>query len=211
MPVDVRITFNKKDLDLSGFSKAQIEKASYRAINNALKQARTAGAREISQNYNIPYAYAQKGFFILKSGRNLHGELLSSRTTIPIRSLDPVEVREGVKTKFVGSRKKGGWASAKTRDKVVGLTFTMKKGTRTTLRDAFLDFTKGIGRAMAYGKYSTDKFVFDPDHTKKSELFTASVHGMLSTSPLQRKLQDKAVEAYEREYYSLIKNLARMS
>jgi hypothetical protein len=212
MAVDIVISLKNNKIDVSQFSDAQIRKASYRAINHALEQVKTQAIREITSRYNFKHGDIKNGFFILKAGsKNLTGRLESSRRTVPIKALKPVEIKEGVRTKFVGSKKSGGWASQKTREKTTGVRFEIIRGNTITLREAFLTFNKFGARVKAFGKYDgANGFQWNPESKGPStEVFTTSIHGMLNTEQLRRKLQDNANAIYAKTYLDQLKNLGK--
>jgi hypothetical protein len=212
MPVSVKIELKNKKIDIRQFSEDQIRKASMRGINQAMAQVKTMAIREIVKVVKLSAADVRPGIFVVKaSAANLTSKLMSSRRTIPMVNFRPVEVKEGVKTKFVGSRKGGSFVSSKTRDKVVGVKVEILRGNTTTLRDAFLFFGSSVQPSVkAYGGYNGGGFDWaEAGEGKASKLNTLSIAGALRNNQIIRALQDNATKIYEKTYLSQLENIGK--
>jgi hypothetical protein len=181
-----------------------------RALNQTTAQVKTQAVREIASRYNITASEARKDLFVLKaSTANLTSKLLSSRRTAPLVDFKPVEVKDGVKTKFKGSKAKGSFISQKTKDKTIGVSIEVTKGRRVTIRDSYLFFGSSVNPSVkALGDYDSGSFSFNPEG-KATKLKTLSVAGALRNEALVRSLQDKALAIYEKTYLSQLQNVGK--
>ena len=212
MPVSVKIELKNKKIDIRQFSEPEIRKASMRAINQATAQIKTLAVREITQVYKLSSADVRPQIFVLKaSAANLTGKLLSSRSTIPMVAFKPVEIRQGVKTRFQGSRKSGSFIASKTRDKAVGVKIEIIRGETPTLKEAFLFFGSSVRPSVkAFGEYSGDGFSWNEGgQGKATKLNTLSIAGALRNDQIIRVLKEKAAALYEKTYYSQLRNIGK--
>jgi hypothetical protein len=215
MPVDVRIKLQSDKIDISAFSRKQIEKASSRAINQAMAQVKTQSVKQVAKIYRITAGEIRKDFFVLKSSpANLTSKLYSTPYTKPLVNFNPVEVQEsgtGSGGRYaLKINRKGEFSAGKTRSKTIGLTVEITRGEKTTLRNAFLMFNGSSVTVRAYGEYSGGGFNWNTDNTgKRSRLKTFSVAGAMRTDRVLRPLVNNASEIYAKTYYSQLSNLGK--
>lgn len=212
MAMDIRVKLQNEKIDISAFSRPQIEKASYKAINHAMAQVKTQAIREIVSTYRITAGEVRPGLFVVKSnGSNLTGKLYSTPYTKPLADFNPVEIREGVKTKRIGSRKSGGFASQRTKDKTVGVRVEITRGRVVVLRNAFLQFNGTTPTVRAYGEYNGGAFEWSGDSNGKfSRLKTFSIAGALRNPSIVNKLTARSAEIYEKTYLSQLAQLIKV-
>jgi hypothetical protein len=215
MAVTAKIHLQDPRINISGFRRQDIEKASMRAINETMAQVKTQAIREITSKYNLTAGEVRLGLFVLKaSTANLTSKLRSSVSTFPMTKFNPSQVTASStgNARFRQSvDRRGNFRVGRTRDTVVGTTVEIIKGQKLTMRDAFI-FLNESSRASvkAFGSYDTGSFQWDDDKQgRPTKLKSMSVHGALNNIDVQRKLQEKASEIYMRTYYARLKNIVR--
>lgn len=183
-----------------------------KAINQAMAQVKTQAIRGVTSTYNLTAAVVRPGIQVFKASTDsLTSQLRSSKQTIPMINFKPTEVREGMKTKFKGSRKNGSFVSSKTREAVTGVTVDIFRGKSVTLRNAFLAVGGTVSDGVkAYGRYTGGSFTWNESGDgKTSRLNTLSIAGALKNDKLIRSLQDKAMEIYSKTYLSQLQNIGK--
>lgn len=212
MAVDVKIELKNKKIDISRFKEAQIRRASMRGINQAMAQIKTMAIRQVTKIYNLSAADVRPNIFVLKASEsNLTSKLLSSKRTTPMLKFRPEEVKAGVKTRFVGSRKSGGLASARTRDKTEGVKVTIFRDNATTIRDAFIFLGSGNRNVVkAVGEYDGGSFKYgEPGKSPTTRINTVSIAGALKHEEISKALRTNAADIYAKTYLSQLQNMGK--
>jgi len=215
MAVTTRIKLTSDKIDISGFKRQDIEKASMRAINETMAQVKTQAIREITSTYNLSAGDVRPGIFVLKaSAANLTSKLRTSIVTFPMVKFNPTQVTASTTSNNRFRQRvdrKGNFSVGKTRDTVVGTTVEVRKGQKVTMRDAFIFLNESSrARVKAFGNYNSSSFAWDDaKEGRPTTLKSVSVHGALASSDVQRKLMEKAQEIYSRTYFARLQSLGR--
>lgn len=212
MAVDIKIELKNKHIDISRFKEAQIRKASMRALNQAAAEIKTIAIRQVARVYNLAAANIRPNIFVLKASEaNLTAKLLSSRRTIPIINFRPIEVKEGVMTRFTGSKKTGSFTAAKTRLKTTGVSVNIFRDKRVTVQDAFLFFGSSVSPSVkAMGEYDGGSFKRDSDGDGKvTKLNTLSIAGAMREDRVIEALRTQSADIFAKKYLSQLQNLGK--
>lgn len=186
---------------MKGLSKPEIDKATARAINFTLARVDTASNREIRKVYNLKQADVRDQTQQRKATpQNVTGLLLANKNTLNISKFDPVFRKGSVTTRFMGSRKNGGFASSKTtRSKgASGVTVEILKGKKETISSAWLSiFGSGKSAVFARGTYGSKGFDFGKERLPIQALKSKSIYWAIQNTKAAPGIVQSAEDVYQ--------------
>lgn len=212
MAIDVKIELKNKKIDISQFKEAQIRRASMRGINQAMAQVKTMAVRQVTKIYNLSASDVRPNIFVLKASEsNLTGKLLSSKRTIPLLNFNPTEIKAGIKTRYVGSRKKGGLKSSATRESTDGIKVSIFRENAAIIKYAFIFQGSGNRNAVkAVGEYDGGSFTYGvPGQSPTTRINSLSIAAALRNEQINKALASNAAEIYAKTYLSQLENIGK--
>ncbi len=171
-----------------------INRATARAMNDAIKQGRTIVKRAITAQYNIPASYLNNRMLPINNARpgNLTATLSVSSNSVPIGKFKGLSQRKGSKNR------RG------------GVSVAIKKGERKLLKGTFLLKNGKQGKGVMHradlngnSAYKDGSFQFRHSRINKSgsdapigALFTLSPFGAVVSKDVTKVAQSKAEKAF---------------
>lgn len=184
---------------MQGLSKAEVDKATARAINYTLARVDTATGREIRKIYNVKLSDVKDQTAQRKATpQTVTGMLLANKNTMSLAMFNPVFHKGSVTTRFVGSKKKGGFASQRTTRGSSGVTVEILKGQKQTIASAWLRlFGSGKAAVFARGTYGTKGFNFGKERLPIQALKTKSIYFAIQNTKASEGIANAAEDVYQ--------------
>lgn len=204
--VTVEVKQAKQDIlrAFSGLSSDEVKRCTHRAIARALSSTKTEASKVIREIYRIDKKNADSSMYKKHHwDSSLTGYLMASSFPLSMEVFNPVEIKENVMTKKVGtyktkSGKKTAFGSTKTRLKTTGVTIEILRGKKKTIKSAFLALkAKGGANVKAFGAYAGSKFQFNPEPVGQSQkLRSKSVLWAIMNDTTSERINKKASEVF---------------
>lgn len=129
---------------------------------------------------------------------------MASSFPLSMEVFNPVEIKENVMTRKIGTRKtasgkkKAIFGPVKTRLKTTGVTIEILRGKKKTIKSAFLALkAKGGANVKAFGAYAGSKFQFNPEPVGQSQkLRSKSVLWAIMNDTASERINKKASEVF---------------
>lgn len=171
-----------------------LAKATSRALNHTLGKANTQMNRSIRNIYNISLSDLNdnRQKFMRRSSQNsLTAFIFANEYPLSLSKFNPVFFRDGVQTKFQGSKRSGGFASQKKKGGKSGVTVEIIKGKKETIHAAFLLFSGGAKAAVfARGQYGSSGFSFGKERLPIAKLNTKSVFNAAIDRTVKKEIKN---------------------
>lgn len=208
MELLVKGSIDKFKKEMGEISGKKLHAIISRSINHTSGKVNTQLNRNIRQTYNISISDLNdsKQRFTVKSNSNsLAAFLYANQMPLSLSKFNPVWIRDNVKTSFVGSKKKGGFASSKTKSNKSGVTVEILKGKKETISSAFMLFSgSGKGAVFARGVYASEGFKFGKQRLPITHLNTKSIYYAMLDKTVTANIPDLiGTSMYERMMHEI--------
>lgn len=205
----------------SGLKPDEVKRCTHRAIARALNSTKAEASKVIREVYRIDKKSADSSMYKKHHwDSSLTGYLMASSFPLSMEVFNPVEIKENVMTKKVGSfRTKSGtvkktYGPSKTRLKTTGVTIEILRGKKKTIKSAFLALkSKGGANVKAFGAYAGGKFQFNPQPTGQSQkLRSKSVLWAIMNDNANERITKKASEVFsDRLFHELSRAASKIA
>ncbi len=214
MPISISIEDKAKTLEklAASLSGKQLTTSKVRALNTAIKKARTKYRREIVRNYNLVYADTKDMVIMnLASYTTPEATIKGSIRPFGLSHFKPTFIKNGQKISIASYKNKETGKRA-LRQKAVkaakkaqsnGVELEVIKGEKRRLPSAFLIQSQkpGISKQIfARGTYSGSKFNFGGKRYPIQALKTTSAYATMTNEKVSADVESEAVESMQKEF-----------
>lgn len=199
-----------------------LNKASIRSINKAIRASNTAYRRLIRDNYKLMYADTKDLVKPTYARSKAEGTIGGKIQPLSLSRFNPTFVQQGkvfsiktIKNKTSGKRELTRKSkTARKKDTAGGgVTIEIRKGEKKILPYAFLTESKknaGVGKQVfARGIYQNNKFHKQKNRYPIQALKSVSPFGMLSREEFSKEIEKGAVETMSKEFNRQIELLLK--